>query len=329
MKKALLSLLRCPACGSRLSLVDAVEQQGEIERGRLACVGCSADYPIARYVPRFVPEHNYAGSFGFQWHRFRATQLDSHSGTTISRDRFLRQTGWSPVSLAGRRVLDVGCGAGRFAEIALSHAAEVFALDYSAAVDACWANLGPHPRLHVIQGDIYALPFQPRAFGDVYCFGVLQHTPNVRAAVLSLAAALRPGGRLALDVYRSGWHNVFRMKYWLRPFTRRLKPETLLRLTEALVVVLLPLSTFLGRLPRIGRMLRGILPVANYDGVYPLTPAQLTEWAILDTFDMLAPTYDSPQSMATIRDWLMEGGLTEIEVLDVGLVVGRGRLADA
>ncbi len=91
-----------------------------------------------------------------------------------------------------KTVLDVGCGAGRFAEVALSLGAHVFALDYSEAVDACWQNLRSYPNLHVLQANIYALPFQQKRFDYVYCFGVLQHTPDPHKAFLALPAQLQP-----------------------------------------------------------------------------------------------------------------------------------------
>jgi hypothetical protein len=67
-----------------------------------------------------VPESNYADNFGMQWNHFRQTQLDSYSGLPNSSDRFWLATHWSPVSLKDQWVLDVGCGAGRFAEVALN-----------------------------------------------------------------------------------------------------------------------------------------------------------------------------------------------------------------
>ena len=94
-------------------------------------------------------------------------------------------------------VLDVGCGAGRFAEIALRTGAKVVALDYSTAVDACYANLGHHENLEVVQGDVYALPFVGRSFPFVYSLGVLQHTPDVRTAFAALRGRRRSPPRSA------------------------------------------------------------------------------------------------------------------------------------
>jgi SAM-dependent methyltransferase len=251
--------------------------------------------------------------------------LDSSSGIPISHERFYRFTGWDASDLAGKWVLDVGCGAGRFTEIALAAGANVVALDYSEAVDACWANLGPHPRLHVVQGNIYQLPFEPGRFDFVYCLGVLQHTPDVHAAFRALPEQLHPGGGLAVDLYPRLRRNAFWSKYWLRPLTRHLKPELLFRAVQALVPWLMPASDLVRRIPVVGRKLAYAIPVVNYRGVYPLSEAQLREWAVLDTFDMLAPAHDHPQSMETLEQWMHEAGLRDIAVERVGFLVGRGR----
>ena len=60
-------------------------------------------------------------------------------------------------------------------------------------------------------------------------------------------------------------------------------------------------------------------------GLLPLSSRQLREWALLDTFDMLAPAHDHPQSVSTVRSWFDDAGLDGVEVFRLGLVVGRGR----
>lgn len=329
MTPDLLRLLCCPACRSDLRVHGDVSAGHHIETGELSCHACGAGYPIRSAIPRFVPSGNYSDSFGFQWNRFRRTQLDSHTGVPISRDRFFRQSGWAPSEMAGRLVLDVGCGAGRFTEVALDTGARVIAMDYSGAVDACWANHGPDVRLDVVQGDVYRLPFRDGVFDFAYCFGVLQHTPDAAGAFAALRRPLRPGGRLAVDIYPSLAVNFLWPKYWLRPLTRRIPSERLFPLVEGMVALLWPLSRALGRAPRIGRKLRHVLPVANYEGTLPLSPAQLEEWAILDTFDMLSPRYDQPHRADTLRSWFAAAGFESIEAFRDGLVVGRGRLPRA
>jgi SAM-dependent methyltransferase len=324
MKRDLLPLLCCPSCRGDLDLADARDAGGEVEAGLLRCRACAAEYPVVNGIPRFVPAENYAGSFGYQWNRFPRTQLDSYSGLPITRERFFAQSGWTPEEMRGRVVLDVGCGSGRFAEVALSTGARVVAADYSSAADACRANLGGDAALDVVQADVFRLPFRHEAFDFVYCFGVLQHTPDPRRAFLALAAPLRRGGRLAVDVYPKLWMNLFWPKYWLRPFTRRMNRERLFAVVERMVRWLLPLSRAAGRIPLLGRRLRWLVPVANYEGIYPLSETQIREWSVLDTFDMLSPAHDHPQSPKTLAAWLAEAGLRDAAVLRTGHLVGRG-----
>jgi SAM-dependent methyltransferase len=318
-----IELLRCPYSGGPLQLLDPEFEGKRIKQGMLVSPE-GKRYLIRDFIPRFVPESTYADSFGFQWNRFRRTQLDSYTGQPISAERFYKATGWQPEELKGSLVLDVGCGAGRFAEVALTAGAKVVAIDYSNAVDACYANLGHHPDLLVIQADIYALPFRHGLFDFVYSLGVLQHTPDAERAFKALPPMLKSGGRLCVDVYERSWESLFHPKYWLRPFTKRLSKDFLLKIVESSVPFLLPISRAVGSLPLFGSFLKRLVPVANYYGVYQLGDDALYEWAVLDTFDWLSPTYDKPQTRKTLRRWLEEAGLKNIEVVEAGHLVGRG-----
>ncbi|MGD8813982.1 MAG: methyltransferase domain-containing protein [Anaerolineales bacterium] len=325
MKTRLLKFLRCPSCQRELQLIDRHEVDGEVESGRLVCADCDRAFIIRDFVPRFVPAENYAGSFGLQWNRFRETQLDSHSGVPISTNRFFRQTEWHCDTLGGKLVLDAGCGAGRFAEVALSCDADLIAIDYSTAVDACWQNLGRHPNLHVVQADIYQLPFQPGNFDFVYSLGVLQHTPDVERAFMALTQQLATGGRLVVDLYLWNLGYLFHPKTWLRPFSTRLEPQRLFGVVERWTPRMLTVSRSLGRIPLLGRYLKRLIPVADYEGVYPLSDDQLLEWGILDTYDWLSPRYDQPQTAKTLRRWLEQANLQDIEVFKADHLTGRGR----
>lgn len=323
MNIELLEFLRCPKSGQRLVLEDADNCSQEIETGWLMSEDRQHRYPIRSSIPRFVPQTNYADNFGMQWNHFRQTQLDSYSGHPISSDRFWKATGWSPEMLAGQWILDVGCGAGRFAEVALGAGAKVVALDYSSAVDACYANLKHHSNLHVVQGDIYALPFGVNKFSFVYSLGVLQHTPDVAAAFAALPPMVRSGGRLCVDFYWKRFRTMMHAKYPFRVITKRMSQQKLFALLEQWVPFLLSISRFLGRVPALGRVLKRVVPVADYTGIFPLSDQQLREWALLDTFDMLAPAYDNPQTEVQVRRWLNEAKFGDIEVFHGGHLVGR------
>lgn len=329
MKKELIDILRCPVTGQKLKLGAAElvnSSEAEIEKGTLVSIDGEYSYPIHDGIPRFVPQNNYTEeNFGMQWNHFSKTQLDSHSGHPITADRFWAATGWEKSDLNGQWVLDVGCGSGRFAEVALNSGAKVIALDYSSAVDACYANLKNHPNLHVIQGDIYALPLKASFFPFVYSLGVLQHTPNVKKAFEALPIMVSSGGFLSVDYYKKSWTSLLQFRYWLRPITKRLPPMKLFALLERLVPKLLPISRFLAKIPIVGGILHRAVPVVNFEGIYPLNERQLHEWALLDTFDMLAPAYDNPQTPKTVKHWFKEAGMKNVEVLHAGHLVGRGR----
>jgi len=294
------------------------EVDGDIKEGSLFEPSTNTVVPVRNFIPRFVGSSSYTANFGLQWNHFRRTQIDRFNGTTISADRFYAGTGWSPDGLRGERILEVGCGAGRFTQVMLDAGADVWALDYSTAVDACWANNGPHPRLCVIQGDLYALPFKRGYFDKVFCFGVLQHTPDVKRAFMSMVQFVKPGGEIAVDVYRKErWPTRWTSKYVCRPITKRIPHNLLFRIVEWYVPRWLPFDNRLDEMPffwRFAKYVRGIVPCWNYTGIFPLTKEQIREWAVLDTFDALSPKYDQPQTIETVESWFQETRLNDINV---------------
>ncbi len=309
------ALLACPACRGELTLTGQPSGAGQVAEGELGCGPCGAIYPVRGRVPRFVPTANYASGFGLQWNTHARTQYDSFNGTRISESRFFAQTKW-PRELRGQVVLEVGSGSGRFTEQAASTGATVVSLEYSRAVDANIAANGDRDNVLVVQADLYRMPLREGSFDRVVCIGVLQHTPDVERAFLTLVRYLKPGGHLAVDVYRRprGVRRLLNTKYWVRPLTSRVPPAALYALTSRYVKAMWPVARLLARVPLVGRRLNWMLLIGDYQGVLPLGDAQLREWAILDTFDMLAPAYDSPQDRETLERWFVEAGMTDIEV---------------
>jgi SAM-dependent methyltransferase len=239
------------------------EKNSDIETGTLQCTACHSKFEITKHIPRFVPMDNYARGFGFQWNTHARTQHDSHSGTKISETRFFKETKW-PRDMRGEYILEVGCGAGRFTAHAASTGAFVVSMDYSSAVDANFSVNGHLENVLIVQADVYHMPFRTSFFDRVFCLGVLQHTPNVEGAFRCLATPLKPGGRLAIDVYRKpkGRQRLLDTKYHIRPLTKRLPSRFLYTLCKAYTEVMWPVAKRLRKLPR-GRRMNQILLIED------------------------------------------------------------------
>jgi 2-polyprenyl-3-methyl-5-hydroxy-6-metoxy-1,4-benzoquinol methylase len=176
------------------------EEHGEIKDGILTDASGQYTVSIRNFIPRFVTNASYTGSFGELWNRYRSIQIDGENKMNLSAERFYRWTGWKKDELAGQRILEAGCGAGRFTEVMLAAGADVYAIDMSSAVDACWHTNGPNQNLRVVQTDIYHIPFKRASFDRVFCYGVLQHTPDPkrRFFVVDPVTALRWKNRSGL-----------------------------------------------------------------------------------------------------------------------------------
>ena len=111
----------------------------------------------------------------------------------------------------GRRVLDVGCGAGtdlvRFAK----GGAVVSGIDLSASAIALarqnFAQQGLEADLR--EGDGEHLPYPDGTFDLVFAHGVVQYTPDGAALVRECRRVLKPGGEAVFQVYnRVSWLNA-------------------------------------------------------------------------------------------------------------------------
>lgn len=317
MRTKLLELLACPECQGTLGChATLAADDGEVLEGELRCQTCSEVYPVTRGIPRFVPSENYASSFGYQWNRFRQDQIDSLNGTRQSEHRLRTETGWEPDWLRGKWILDAGCGAGRFLEV-VSRATECesIGLDISEAVDAARETVAGRPNVHLVQASIFKPPFRAGTFDGVYCIGVIQHTPDPAQAIRSLANVVKVGGRIAVTMYERQRFTMLYSKYWVRPFTRRLRSERLLGLIKMAMPLAFAISEVLFRIPVLKRVFRFVIPVANYVDARDLSMRQRYQWALLDTFDMFAPAYDNPQRERDVVRVLAEQGVDDIHRL--------------
>lgn len=303
MKSEFVSYLRCPKTGSPLTLEITEEANGRVKTGSLHN-GSGDSWPIIDFVPRFVEPGNYADNFGLEWKIHSRTQFDADAGHKMSEDRVFGVTGWDR-DLDGDVILEAGSGSGRFTEHLLSTGAMVISFDYSEAVASNMASNGKHENLLLLQANIYEMPFEPASFDKVFCFGVLQHTPDPEASFKSLVRMIKPGGKIATDVYlKSLMRFYLNTRYWVRPFTRQVAPKRLYQWCKTYINMMWPLARVIRKIPVIGEALNWRLLIADYAVQMPdADDATLKEWALLDTFDMLSPAFDIPQTPTTYQRW--------------------------
>lgn len=133
--------------------------------------------------------------------RARAIEKFLSGNPYLSRDHF------SP--FAGKRVLEIGCGAGPATCLFADAGAEITAIDLTqAAVDMTRAH---EPRATVLRMDAEALTFPDGMFDHVFSWGVLHHTADPDKAFAEVARVLKPGGTALIMVY-----NRASLRYWIK-----------------------------------------------------------------------------------------------------------------
>src|SRR5215213_5457306 len=99
----------------------------------------------------------------------------------------------------GERVLDLGCGAGRFVAVLREAGADPVGVELAqAALDRARRNVsGADLRLVAPDG---SLPLPHGEFDVVWCSEVLEHVPDTIALLTEVRRVLKPGGRLLVTV---------------------------------------------------------------------------------------------------------------------------------
>ena len=131
--------------------------------------------------------------------------------------------------LTDRRVLDVGCGKGRFARVLREKypKAALCGLDISEAMLACVpAGIG------VVSGSMTELPFADSAFDCVYATESLEHAVEIERAVGEMCRVLKPGGRLVIIDKNAEHWGRFQTPAWEKWFTRGQLEELLAKHCE-------------------------------------------------------------------------------------------------
>lgn len=221
MRYRLTELISCPNCKNSLGCIGFKEEGSEIIDGILTCSSCGRWYPIIDGIPRLLQdwlEHcsksrefikkyedkipdtsinsskdSFTGlqkktskSFGFEWNvfdkMFKEYEMNFLSYISPIEKSFFKN----------KLVLDAGCGMGRHTYFAAKYGAEVVAIDLSDAVEPTYKNTKVFSKVHVVQADMYHLPFRKELFDYIVCIGVLTIIPDPEKAIASLVELMKP-----------------------------------------------------------------------------------------------------------------------------------------
>lgn len=322
MRTTLTEILRCPACGAALRLAAPARPDEELERGELLCLA-GHRHPIVRGVPRLLPpgsddpetfaalQEQTRRSFGYQWTAF-------HSMVEAFRAGFLNYIHpVGPEFFPGKLGLDAGCGFGRHVYYAAEFGAEMVGADFSAAIDAARDNTAGRKGVHLVQADIYRLPFREAAFDFAYSLGVLHHLPDPERGFRALLPLVKPGGAIFVWVYSTARPVVNALLEAARAVTRRLPRPVLHGLSVAAAGM--DWGGFIGPY-RFARRLPGVGPLAERL-TFPrikLYAQYAFQVSAADWFDRLAAPrrhYYGPDDLA---GWAERAGLSDVRITPTG-----------
>lgn len=347
MHDDLLGRLACPDCRTAL-VVERRAPDGTA--ASLRCTGCGRLAVVRGGIPRLLPIHDvgpaqvrtaehFTSEFTAaaegdldlgeddlnRWVLFTRTGLDP---TVLS----WRPHDWYPTSLppeaprgtgdalAGQWVLDAGSGPGRLARVAAPEAARVVGLEFGDHVERGPTVCSGLTNTDFVQGSALAPPFADCSFDVVYSVGVLQFTPDARAAVQALARLVAPGGRMSVWVYPP--------EYWgrgvrgaaNRAVNRWLSAQDPARARRSATRILYPLGQLQARVAK-HRWLKLLLAPLFLVGVPRHPQREVMLATILDKFGPAGFSLHTPEEVA---GWFSQAGFEDVQMLPVRTsVTGR------
>ena len=222
--------------------------------------------------------------------------------------------------LAGKTVLDVGCGMGKYLNVVSDYAQTVIGLDLSDALVRARSLVGDRRNVHLVQGNILAPPLKSGFADFIYSLGVLHHTPDTHAAFLKSASLVKPSGQLAVWLYpKEKEPSPYADRiHWIqddviRPITCRMPPRMLRMLSAILGRLTFVRDRAAARHQATGS--RIAWRVASYAGTVAIGHHRDPEIAAFLNFDWYSPQYRSYHTEEELTHWFHEAGFSDVRIL--------------
>lgn len=203
--RELLELIRCPNDGAPLQLETGSEPK--VRFGTLRCGRCQGSYPIEEGILNLLPDQ--VGIDPESAHEIRARNDDAENYhrycSEIGDGKEIPSTLALVGSLSGKRVVELGCGTGRYSVRLAREASAFIGVDFSIdSLRILARSLAAEGMNGLVLADATRFRTQEECFDLVLSAQVLQHLPS-RALrddlYRNVAAQLRPGGRFVCNAY--------------------------------------------------------------------------------------------------------------------------------
>lgn len=222
----------CPNCGS-----EKFFSNGNINKGNAACRQCRAVYPFFGMVGQFIHNQNPEDTLQIQefWKELYHAAYKDHDQIG-DKDEFQEKlqelenlfitkqhlsVNEMPINnLEGKKVLEIGSGAGAYSSLFALKGAQITAIDITLDRVISTARklsiLSDAYRCCSMQANAEQLPFASNTFDIVYSNGVLHHTHDTEKSISEIHRVLNSNGIAVIMLYAKHsylyWVNLFLIK---------------------------------------------------------------------------------------------------------------------
>lgn len=246
---------------------------------------------------KFLAHQKRTGeSFAFEWNNIYHENDFERNNYLHYIAPFLKEE-----DLKGKRIIDIGCGSGRFSKWPAVLGAElVMGVDLGESVEAAYRLTKSFKNVCIVQADIYNLPLKP-VFDIAHSIGVIHHLPKPKEGFLKLPATLKKGGKMEIWVYSRRNNNRALYLYEpIRTITRRM-PKGLLYVLCYFPAITVHLINWFSKIFNLKKA-----PFAYYVN-FPF------DMKLNDAFDVLATPKSNYYFSEEIEEWFREAGLKEVK----------------